>query len=301
MTLTQQPTRRKRTGYAYGLLDEAAKKEVRRSCLKAVCIPGYQVPFASREMPIARGFGTGGLQITLALIGPEDTLKVIDQGSDDSVNACSLRELVERVCPGAHTTESTETATMIQTRHRIPETPMREGQILVFQVPYPDPLGVIDPVEQNRVAMHGEADYSRLYVFLYEDVVRSNRITLGAGYPTEINGRYIMSPSPIPRWDMPRLNHSPNLNLFGAGREKKIYAVPPYTASRPLEFEDIRFKVEDFKEPSGDRRLCRRCGSDNTFLDEVYLADGSRTFMCSDTEFCEKNAGNGKREKEANL
>ncbi|HLK57331.1 MAG TPA: alpha-D-ribose 1-methylphosphonate 5-phosphate C-P-lyase PhnJ, partial [Chthonomonadaceae bacterium] len=80
MTALQPRPVEQRRGYAFGLLDEAAKKEIRRSCLKAVCIPGYQVPFASREMPIARGFGTGGLQITLALIGPTDTLKVIDQG-----------------------------------------------------------------------------------------------------------------------------------------------------------------------------------------------------------------------------
>ncbi|HWR91493.1 MAG TPA: alpha-D-ribose 1-methylphosphonate 5-phosphate C-P-lyase PhnJ, partial [Desulfobacterales bacterium] len=35
--------------------------------LKAVAIPGCQVPFGSREMPIARGWGTGGLQLTLSL------------------------------------------------------------------------------------------------------------------------------------------------------------------------------------------------------------------------------------------
>ena len=44
--------------------------------------PGYQVPFGSRDMPIARGWGTGGLQLTLSLIGPDDILKVIDQGAD---------------------------------------------------------------------------------------------------------------------------------------------------------------------------------------------------------------------------
>ena len=47
--------------YSYAFLDEGAKREIRRRMLKAVAIPGCQVPFGSREMPIARGWGTGGL------------------------------------------------------------------------------------------------------------------------------------------------------------------------------------------------------------------------------------------------
>ena len=70
--------------YNYGYLDEQTKRMVRRALLKAVAIPGYQVPFGSREMPLARGWGTGGIQITAALIGPSDCLKVIDQGADDT-------------------------------------------------------------------------------------------------------------------------------------------------------------------------------------------------------------------------
>ena len=36
----------------YAFLDEEAKKEIRRSILKAIAIPGYIVSFASREMPV---------------------------------------------------------------------------------------------------------------------------------------------------------------------------------------------------------------------------------------------------------
>jgi alpha-D-ribose 1-methylphosphonate 5-phosphate C-P lyase len=276
--------------YSYGLMDEAAKKEIRRACLRAVAIPGYQVPFASREMPIARGFGTGGLQITLSIIGPGDTLKVIDQGSDDSVNAVSLRSLIEKVCPGANTTEDSDEATIVQTRHRIPETILGEHQVLVFQVPYPDILGGVEMNEERRVQLHGETDYASLYVALYEDVVRNGRITSGAGYPVEVNRHYAMTPSPIPRWDVPRLSMSHNLNLFGAGREKKIFAVPPYTEVTPIQFSDQRFSVESFLDRNGERIACARCGSTGSFLDEIYLSDGATTFMCSDTEYCRKNA-----------
>jgi alpha-D-ribose 1-methylphosphonate 5-phosphate C-P lyase len=55
--------------YNYAFLDEVSKREIRRALLKAVAIPGYQVPFGSREMPIARGWGSGGLQVTLATLG----------------------------------------------------------------------------------------------------------------------------------------------------------------------------------------------------------------------------------------
>ena len=64
---------------------------IRRALLKAVAIPGYQVPFGSREMPVPRGWGTGGIQMTAAMIGPGDVLKVIDQGADDTTNAVSIR------------------------------------------------------------------------------------------------------------------------------------------------------------------------------------------------------------------
>ncbi len=277
-----------RRGYEFGLLDLSAKKEIRRAALKAVCIPGYQVPFASREMPIARGFGTGGLQLTLSLIGPKDVIKVIDQGADDSVNACNLRKLISKVCPGVQTTTDVTEATLVQTRHRIPEQPLGQRQILIFQVPYPDPLVMVESSEQRRVLLHAAGDYARLYVKLYEDLVKFQEITISHRYPTQIHTHYIIDPSPIPRWDVPKLHQSPWLNLFGAGREKKIYAVPPYTDACPLEFEDVAFRVESFTRTDGTRRVCASCGAENTFLDELYLPDGSRTWACGDTSACRR-------------
>lgn len=273
------------TPLPFGLLDQITKREIRRSVLKAVCIPGYQVPFASRELPIARGFGTGGLQLTLSLIGPDDILKVIDQGSDESVNACNIRQLVRKVCPGVTTTTDAAEATLIQTRHRIPERLLRQNQILIYQVPYPCPLVVVETQEQRRMIMHGETDYSRLYVKLYEDITKYDEITLSHRYPTRIHSHYVIDPSPIPRWDVPKLHQSACLNLFGAGREKKIYAVPPHTDAEPLEFEDVRFRVEDFND-NGSRRRCEKCGSDSSFLDEVVHEDGSAGWTCSDTAYC---------------
>nr|WP_221760796.1 alpha-D-ribose 1-methylphosphonate 5-phosphate C-P-lyase PhnJ [Bacillus canaveralius] len=267
--------------YNYAFLDEGSKREIRRSTLKAISIPGYQVPFASRELPIGRGWGTGGLQLTLSLIGNGDQVKVIDQGHDDSVNAVSIKKLVED-CSDVAATNDARKATIIQTRHRIPEEPLREDQILVLQVPMPEPLRRVEAKEKETKRLHAEADYSTMWLRLYEDIVRWGKITIGADYPSLVNGRYIFNPSPIPRYDLLKLHQAEGLYLFGAGREKKIYAVPPYTNVAPLEFDDYPFEVERFEGLS-----CHLCGSDNTFLDEIYdSTTGEKLYQCSDTGHC---------------
>src|SRR5260370_16228991 len=96
--------------YTFAYLDEQTKRMIRRAILKAIAIPGYQVPFASREMPMPYGWGTGGVQVTAAIAGPDDLLKVIDQGSDDTTNAISIRKLFAKT-PGLSTTTSTVDAT----------------------------------------------------------------------------------------------------------------------------------------------------------------------------------------------
>ena len=83
-------------GYNFAFLDEQTKRMLRRAILKAVAIPGYQVPFGSREMPLPYGWGTGGMQVTAAVIGARDVLKVIDQGADDTTNAVSIRRFFVR-------------------------------------------------------------------------------------------------------------------------------------------------------------------------------------------------------------
>jgi alpha-D-ribose 1-methylphosphonate 5-phosphate C-P lyase len=274
------------TEIPFGFLDPYAKREIRRSVLKALCLPGYQVPYASREMPMGRGFGTGGLQLTLSIIGPRDRLKVIDQGSDDSVNAVNLRSFILRTCPGVEETTRTQEATLIQTRHRIPEIELQEGQLLILQVPIPDPLTPVEPSEGKRKTMHGEADYSRILVKLYEDLREFSQVAISSSYPTRINGYYVLSPSPIPRFDVPKMHLCKAPLIFGAGREKKIYALPPYTTAEPLSFEDVPFEVEQFVDEKGQRRTCSRCNAGDSYLEECVAQDGTRIYLCSDTDYC---------------
>jgi alpha-D-ribose 1-methylphosphonate 5-phosphate C-P lyase len=270
-----------------GILDESGKREIRRAALTAVCVPGYQVPFGSREMPVARGWGSGGLQVTLAVIGAGDTVKVIDQGDDGGVNATNLRRMIAATTGCAESADTRE-ANVVQTRHRIPEEALSSGDLLVYQVPVPEPLRTVQKSAAECARMHAENDYAAMWVGLYEDIVRNGMITRTTGYPVLVAGRYVMATTPIPRWDVPRLHHCEHINLFGAGREKRIYAVPPHTEVTPLTFDDVPFELE-----YAGGAVCKLCGSDDVFLVEAGPAGG---FVCSDTEWCARvRAGDADR------
>ncbi len=274
-------------GYNFAYLDEQTKRMIRRAILKAVAVPGYQVPFASRDMPLPYGWGTGGIQVTAACIGPGDVLKVIDQGADDTTNAISIRHFFQKTTAVA-VTEATAAATIIQTRHRTPETPLREGQIRVYPVPIPEPLRWLEPRESETRKMHALADYGIMHVKLYEDIARLGQIATTYNYPVLVNDRYVMAPSPIPKFDNPKLDRSPALQLFGAGREKRIYAIPPWTSVRSLDFEDHPFEVQRWDE------VCGLCGAADSYLDEVITDDrGGTLFCCSDTDYCARRRAAG--------
>ncbi|SBS37685.1 Alpha-D-ribose 1-methylphosphonate 5-phosphate C-P lyase [Marinomonas spartinae] len=267
-------------GYNFAYLDEQTKRMIRRALLKAVAIPGYQVPFGGREMPMPYGWGTGGIQLTAALIGESDVLKVIDQGADNTTNAVSIRAFFKALT-GVKTTENTVEASLIQTRHRIPENPLKADQILVYQVPIPEPLRFIEPSEVETRKMHALQDYGVMHVKLYEDIAHFGHIATTYAYPVQVNDRYIMDPSPIPKFDNPKMHQMPALQLFGAGREKRIYAIPPFTKVKSLDFEDHPFEIQTWQE------RCAICHSKDSFLDEVIIDDqGTRSYICSDTDYC---------------
>ncbi|WP_024950892.1 alpha-D-ribose 1-methylphosphonate 5-phosphate C-P-lyase PhnJ [Cobetia crustatorum] len=269
------------SGYNFAYLDEQTKRMIRRALLKAVAIPGYQVPFGGREMPMPYGWGTGGMQLTASILGANDVLKVIDQGADDTTNAVSIRTFFERVAH-VETTTRTEAASVIQTRHRIPEKALSKGQILVYQVPIPEPLRFIEPSEEETRVMHALEEYGVMHVKLYEDIARHGHIATTYAYPVKVDERYVMDPSPIPKFDNPKLNMSDALMLFGAGREKRLYAIPPYTRVKSLDFEDHPFEIQAWDTP------CELCGATDSFLDEVITDDqGGRMFVCSDTDYCQ--------------
>lgn len=278
---TNTATTNTATGHNYAYLDETSKRAVRRGILKALAVPGYQVPFAVPETPLAYGWGVGGVVVTASLIGPADVLKVSDHGADDTANAVSIRRFFETV---AHvkTTSLTPQASLIQVRQRVPETPLQEGQILIYQVPRPDPLKSFVKRAAQARRMHANADYGLVYVRLYEQIAKLGGIRGGFDYPLIANGRHLMSPSPIPKFDNPRLNNNPGIQLFGAARERRLYALPPYTQAHSIDLEDHPFTTG--KESA---HKCAICGSGESYLDRIILDDaGHDLYACSDTECC---------------
>ncbi len=67
--------------------------------------------------------------------------------------------------------------------------------------------------------MHALEEYGVMQVKLYEDIARFGHIATTYAYPVKVNGRYVMDPSPIPKFDNPKMHMMPALQLFGAGRE----------------------------------------------------------------------------------
>ena len=153
---------------------------------------------------------------------------------------------------------------------------------MVYQVPIPEPLRFLEPRETETRKMHALEEYGLMHVKLYEDIARHGEIATTYAYPVKVEGRYVMDPSPTPKFDNPKMHMSAALQLFGAGREKRIYAVPPYTEVVSLDFEDHPFEIQTFTEP------CALCGAEGIYLDEVVLDDrGGHMFVCSDTDHCE--------------
>jgi alpha-D-ribose 1-methylphosphonate 5-phosphate C-P lyase len=174
-------------GDGHAFPDERTKRELRRRTLKAVAIPGHQVAFGRREMRPA-----SDRQLALSLVGPDDVVTPVDQGS-----------LVSRSTGG---------------------TP-RPGAVVVLRVPFPEPLRLVEPSDAVTRRMHAERDYAHLH----ENIARYGRIALSRRYPCLVDGTVLMDPAPIPPQDVAKLHQSPALHLFGAGREQRVYAVPPYT------------------------------------------------------------------------
>ena len=110
----------------------------------------------------------------------------------------------------------------------------------------------------------------------------------GYAYPVLVEGRYVMDPSPTPKFDNPKMDMNPALQLFGAGREKRIYALPPYTRVVSLDFEDHPFDRGHFSQ------ACGLCGATGVYLDEIVADnDGGLLLACSDTDHCETRRAGG--------
>ena len=125
-----------------------------------------------------------------------------------------------------------------QTKRMIRRAILKAVAIPGYQVPIPEPLRFLEPRETETRTMHALGEYGVMQVKLYEDIARHGDIATTYAYPVRVAGRYVTDPSPIPKFDNPKLDDCPALQLFGAGRKRRIYAIPPYTRVVSLDFED---------------------------------------------------------------
>ncbi|MHC2583070.1 alpha-D-ribose 1-methylphosphonate 5-phosphate C-P lyase [Bradyrhizobium diazoefficiens] len=88
--------------------------------------------------------------------------------------------------------------------------------MLVYQVPIPEPLRFLEPRETETRRMHALAEYGLMHVKLYEDIARFGHIATAYAYPVKVNARYVMDPSPTPKFDNPKMDNCPALQLPGA-------------------------------------------------------------------------------------
>ena len=93
---------------------------------------------------------------------------------------------------------------------------------------------------------------------------RHGEIAKSYAYPVKVEGRYVMDPSPIPKFDNPKLGDCPRPAASSApGASSASMRCRPIRVSRSLDFEDYPFKASKPDQP------CALCGASDSYLDEV--------------------------------
>ncbi len=82
-----------------------------------------------------------------------------------------------------------------------------------------------------------------MHVKLYEDIARHGRDRHRLCLSGEGRGALRHGPLADPEIRQSEAVDSPAIQLFGAGREQRIYALPPYTRVVSLDFEDHPFEA----------------------------------------------------------
>ena len=118
---------------------------------------------------------------------------------------------------------------IIQTSAPDSETALHGGQVLVYQVPIPEPLRFLEPRETETRRMHALGEYGLMHVKLYEDIARFGHIATSYAYPVKVNARYVMDPSPTPKFDNPKMDNCPALHVRRRPRSA-FGVIPPHTS-----------------------------------------------------------------------
>ena len=269
--------------YNFAYLDEQTKRMIRRAILKA-----HRHPRLSGAVRLPRNADALWLgHRRRAGDGRDHRPGRRAEGHRPGRRRHHQRRLDPRLLrtrsPMSRSPRDTAEATIIQTRHRIPEQPLTEGQILVYQVPIPEPLRFLEPRETETRKMHALEEYGLMHVKLYEDIARHGHIATTYAYPVKVEGRYVMDPSPMPKFDNPKMHMSRGAAAVRRRpREAHLRRAALYRGGEP------RFRGPSLRDPElrpALRAVRRRAASISTrsILDD----QGGRMFVCSDTDHCE--------------
>lgn len=267
-------------GYTFGFLDDMAKREIRCAIRRAWRSPATRRPSGHAR---CRSRAAGARAADYAGVRRGGRHHQGDRpgrrrGSvTRSTSAASSRRRL-----GARETLTTGEATLIVLPHRIPEERMTSGQILILQVPHPGAAASRRAVRRRRARDARRRGLRAHVARAVRGRGTQRRGDRGRGVSRAGERPLRHGPQPDPALGLPKLDQAETLFLFGAGREKRIYAVPPYTSVKPLEFEDFPFSIVHLP---GCRAAAaaRRTHTSSP----RRRRDGSTLSVCSDASYCD--------------
>ncbi len=253
------------------------------ACSKPSRFPGHQIPFRSREMPMSYGWGTGGIQVTSSIIGLDDTLKVIDQGADDTTNAVNIRAVLPQDVRHPHHDPHGRSDDR-------PDAPPDPGNAAARRA---NPrlssadartAARLEPSEaKTKQDARARGVRSACILRLYEDIATYGRIATAYDYPVLVHGRYVMSPEPDPalRQSQASTRNPGTAALRCRAGKAAVCRAAVHPGRKLCRSTIIRSSA---KRGSGLASFVLRA---NSYLDEVVVGDrGERIWICSDTDFC---------------
>jgi ABC-type multidrug transport system fused ATPase/permease subunit len=99
-----------------------------------------------------------------------------------------------------------------------------------------------------------------MHVKLYEDIARHGQIATAYAYPVKVEGRYMMDPSPIPKFDNPKMSPQPGAAALRRGpREAHLCPAALDRRCVSLDFEDHPFAT------SRSAACCALCGARDSY------------------------------------
>ena len=166
----------------------------------------------------------------------------------------------------------------MQTPTAPPNAP-QERQVLVYQVPIPEPLRWLEPRETETRTTHALGDYGVINVKFYEDIAppaHRNHLRLSGPRRRPLPH----GPSPIPKFDNPKMDIVRRCSSSAPGAKSAS------TRSRPIPGEEARLRGSSVR--AHRSMMTARSAARPNFLDEVMIDDDAgRMFVCSDSDYCE--------------